>query len=188
MTEQPIIPPTVGSSNLQRMISDLSAKVAYLERKINPIWIDHTASLSMPNVNKSVGYARYALIGNTLIYQGGIIITAGAVIGQVLIDLPTGLNWGPGAAYTISIGWGDLAPWIGKVRGIRSGVSWYEGDIVPYSMKSGGTPARASVWNVGTSGPADGSSSGAVWTGTNPVTWQANDRWGFTFMAEVVQV
>lgn len=162
-----------------------SIKIQRVDKQVpDGVWIDATTTLNMPNVFKSVGYARYMIVGKTLTYQAGIVIIAGGVIGQWLIDLPAGLDWGPGTPYVLSIGWADQAPLIGKMRAIRSGVSWYEGDIVPYSMK-GANAARASVWGVGTAGTGAGSSSGAVWTGTFPATWQVGDRMSFTFTAEI---
>lgn len=149
------------------------------------IWINHVANLNMPNVFKSVGYARYTTIGNTLIYQGGVVIVAPGVISQVLIDLPDGMDWGPGEPYLISIGWQLFGPPIGKVHGVRSGSSWYEGVVVPFSMKAGATPARATVVQIGTSGPTDGTSGGGAWNATTPITWQAGDVWTFAFTAEI---
>lgn len=154
-------------------------------QNMDGVWINHVPNLNMPNVFKSVGYARYTLIGDTLKYQGAITITAGSVIGQALIDLPTGLDWGPGEPYLISIGWQLFGPPIGTVHGVRSGVSWYEGVIVPFSMKAGATPARATIVQMGTAGTAAGTSGGGAWNATTPIAWQVGDVWTFDYEAEV---
>lgn len=164
---------------------------AWAKRHPHPtdgIWVNHLLGLQIPNVNFSAAYARYTTVGDTFTMQAAVALTTGAVAGQVLINMPTGFDWGPGVPYLISIGWTDALP-IGKLRALRSGVSWYEGDIIPYSMRAGATPARASVWQPGVAGVPDGSSSGAAWQPTVPVAggFQPGDRWGFELTTEIAR-
>lgn len=149
------------------------------------LWVDALNTLNMPNVPMSVAYARHKRTGNTFTYQGGVSLLAPGVTGRALIDLPAGLDWGPGVPYLLSVGWQSIGPVIGTVRALRQGVAYFQGDIIPYSMRDGATPARASIYESGSPNLGGGGSAGSYWRSNIPVTWEAGDSWTFAFEAEI---
>lgn len=120
-------------------------------------WVDG-GTMDVPNVPQTTNFFKYRRVGNTVTMRGVITLTAG--ISAAYLGLPY-----PLAAGTLL----SDAHVIGRVRAIRSGVSWYQFDVCAERI----SPGRAAIYLQ------DG--SGAQVTATSPAgaTWASGDRWGF---------
>jgi hypothetical protein len=115
-------------------------------------------NINVPNVPVTTNFYKYRRVGNTVTIRATVTLTGG--INNAYIDLKY-----PMAADTLL----SDAHVIGRVRAIRSGVAWYQFDVVAERL----SPGRGGIYLQ------DG--SGAQVTATSPAgaTWAAGDRWGF---------
>lgn len=119
-------------------------------------WISHTPN--WPNVPiGSVQYAKHRRVGNTMTMRGAF--TLSAAINLAFVDLVYPLASGTPLGDTLIIG---------RVRGIRTGVAWYQGDICP---AQNGPPSRGAVYMD--------TGSGNQWGVSTPAAWASGDRWGY---------
>lgn len=118
-------------------------------------WASFT--ISTPNIPSTVSYAKYRRVGNTVQMRASLTLT-GALQGPALIDPPF-----PFASDTRF----NEDSLVGSVRGLRSGVAWHAGDIMPIVYAS-----------VNRFGLYMNSGAGSHWTNGTPAAWASGDRFG----------
>jgi hypothetical protein len=123
-------------------------------------WVSYP-SINVPNVPCTTNFYKVRRVGNTVTTRAVVTLTAG--IGPAYVDLPYPMATGTLLSDTHIIG---------RVRALRSGVSWYPFDLCAERL----SPGRAMIMMQ------DG--SGVQVTNGTPAAFASGDRWGIEYEYE----
>jgi hypothetical protein len=118
------------------MVYPAALSAAGLGTLVDTGWVAFTQNT--PNVNQTQQYAKYRRVGNTVTVKSVHAVAAGGAIGQWLINVP--FDFASGTTLNAPGG----VP-IGRARAVKTGIAWYEGQILPQSL---GAPNRATITDI----------------------------------------